>query len=268
MRISHLTILALLCTASPCWAADDLQRRTWKVDGVDREALLYIPATATTKPTPVLFAFHGHGANMRGWAEKFDCHKHWPEAICVYPQGLPAPGGADPEGKKPGWQHKPEDQGGRDLKFFDAMLDALKKEYKIDEKRIDITGFSNGADFTFVLWAARGKVISAAAPCAGGGEKFVGQLASIPAMIVSGERDPHYKIESERRTIEALKKLNACQEPGEKWNAFCTVYPSSAGKPVGAYIHPEGHKVPAEVPGMIVRFFKELQPKEEENRGR
>ncbi|WP_316798464.1 hypothetical protein [Pedobacter frigidisoli] len=40
----------------------------WKVNDTIREALVYIPATAKTKPTPVIFAFHGHGGTMENMA--------------------------------------------------------------------------------------------------------------------------------------------------------------------------------------------------------
>ena len=57
-----------------------------------REALVYAPATTKTDPSPVVFAFHGHGGTMKFAATKFAYHKHWPEAIAVYMQGLKTPG--------------------------------------------------------------------------------------------------------------------------------------------------------------------------------
>ena len=104
---------------------------------------------------------------MKYAANKFAYHKHWPEAIVVYMQGLNTPGTlTDPQGKLPGWQKTFGDQGDRDLKFFDAVLATLKKDYKVDEKRIYATGHSNGGGFTYLLWAARGDVFAAVAPCA------------------------------------------------------------------------------------------------------
>jgi hypothetical protein len=46
-----------------------------------------------------------------------------------------------------------------------------------------------------------------------------------------------------------------------KWSDLCTYYPSKAGTPVAAYVHPLGHTVPTEVPAMVMRFFKELPQK-------
>ena len=91
MRRVISAVVLLLATANLA-VADNLTRMEWKVDGVTREALVYVPATAKTHPCPVVFAFHGHGGTMRNAANKFACHKFWPEAIVVYMQGLDTPG--------------------------------------------------------------------------------------------------------------------------------------------------------------------------------
>jgi len=143
---------------------EELPRRfhrfEFKVDGVIREALVYVPPSAKTTPTPVVFVFHGHGGDARNAARSFAMDRHWPEAISVYMQGLSTPGRlTDPAGKRPGWQHGVGDQQDRDLKFFDAVLGRLKRDYRVDGKRIYATGHSNGGGFTYLLWAARGDVL-------------------------------------------------------------------------------------------------------------
>src|SRR5438445_163380 len=125
----------------------------WKVENVDRQALIYLPSKSST-PAPLIFAFHGHGGTAKNAAKSFHFQDLWPEAIVVYMQGLLTPGRlTDPEGKKPGWQHDSGDSKDRDVKFFDVVLETLRAQYKIDENRIYATGHSNGAAFTFVLWA-------------------------------------------------------------------------------------------------------------------
>jgi poly(3-hydroxybutyrate) depolymerase len=108
----------------------------------------------------LIFAWHGHGGSMRN-ASRWDYEKYWPEAIVVYPQGLPTKGMTDPQGTKAGWQQKVGDYEDRDLKFFDAMLAELKKDYPVDDKRIFSTGHSNGGKMTYLLWEARGKEFAA-----------------------------------------------------------------------------------------------------------
>src|ERR1051325_749978 len=100
-----LCLGALLLAHIPAQAEDGLARQQWTVDGVAREALVYVPSAARTNPTPVVFAFHGHGGSMLNAARTFSVHTRWPEAIVVYPQGLNTPGRlTDPDGRRPGWQ--------------------------------------------------------------------------------------------------------------------------------------------------------------------
>ena len=147
-----LLCLAALLPGSPARAAEALMHRQWTVDGVARQALVYLPPPAGTNPAPVIFAFHGHGGSMQNAARTFRLQTRWPEALVVYMQGLNTPGRlTDPEGKRPGWQSAEGDQGDRDLKFFDTVLDSLRKDYRVDDKRIYATGHSNGGGFTYLL---------------------------------------------------------------------------------------------------------------------
>ena len=86
---SLIAVFLMVCAgASAARAADPpLAEMDWKVDGVDRQALVYIPAAADKEQAPVVFAFHGHGGTMAHAARTFAYHKHWPEAIVVYMQG-------------------------------------------------------------------------------------------------------------------------------------------------------------------------------------
>ena len=102
--------------------------RTWEVDGVQREALVYAPSKKSDGKAP-LVSTGGGTARHAGRTHHF--HETWPEAIVVYMQGLNTPGKlTDPEGKKSGWQSGPGDQRDRDLKFFDAVLASMKTTYR------------------------------------------------------------------------------------------------------------------------------------------
>ncbi|MEP6668406.1 MAG: esterase [Chthoniobacter sp.] len=238
-------------------AVDAPARREWIVDGVTREALVYVPPTAKTAATPVIFAFHGHGGTMAYAERKFSYHTLWPEALVVYPQGLPTAGKlTDPEGKKAGWQFAAGDYGDRDLKFFDAMLIGLRKEYRVDDQRIFVTGHSNGGGFTYLLWANRGDQLAAVAPCAAASLSPIGQFKPKPVFHLAGEKDPIVKFEWQKMTMDSVRKINQCGE-GQPWGDHCTIYPSKIGDPLVTYIHPGGHEVPPDAPAVIVKFFKE-----------
>lgn len=247
-----LTLWVLALAAAP-----EPQRLEWKIDGVTREALVVAPTKFDSGPHPVVFFFHGHGGNMRNAARGFAVHSHWPEAFVVYMQGLPTPTTVDPDGKRSGWQVEPGTQNDRDLKFFDAVLDSLKKEFKVDPKRVYATGMSNGGRFTYVLWAMRPNVFAAYAPIAGPMTVGSRKLRPAPVMVVTGEADPLVKIAKQREQIEYLKKLNDCGEAGTEWAKDCEIYRSKTGTPVVTMIHGGGHVVPPGAPELIVKFFRQ-----------
>jgi len=237
-------------------AADpQLLRKTWMIDGQQREAVIHAPEEAAGKKVPVLIFFHGHGGYATEAAQTLAYHKLWPEALVVYPQGLPSKGGLDREGVKPGWQHGPQDDQGRDLKFFDTLLASLGKEYAIDPKQVFVLGFSN------VLWIERGDVISGMAPCAGT-IVGTGSRRPMPVIFIAGEKDHLATFDATLKTSETIKQLNHCQAQGKQWSMrgglTGTLYSSSAGAPFVFAVHGGTHKVPEPGPAMAVKFFKEF----------
>jgi polyhydroxybutyrate depolymerase len=261
MKYRILFGLACCLLVLPCLAAaSNPVRRTWDVDGVAREALVCAPTVTSTNGAPLIFVFHGHGGTMQHAARTFALHTLWPEALVVYPQGLKTPGQiTDPEGKQTGWQPTVGSQGGRDLKFFDAMLGDLKKDYRVDGKRIFATGHSNGGAFCYLLWAVRGEQFAAFAPSAAATLPLLAQLKPKPALHLAAENDPLVKYAWQLRTIEAVKHINQCGE-GRPWGIGGTLYSSKIGNPVVTFIHQNGHQFPAEAPAAIVKFFQSISP--------
>jgi len=247
-----LSWLLLLPVAAVAGDSIDL-----KIDGIARTALVYAPVAAKTNPTPLVFVFHGHGGSARQAAVSFAMEKQWPEAIVVYPQGLDTPGQlTDHDGNRPGWQGLMGDQGDRDLKFFDALLAQLEKDYKVDAKRIYCTGHSNGGGFTYLLWEARPDVFAAVAPSAAAA-KFAGQLKPKPVMICGGENDPLVKPAWQQMTMNVIRRGNGCSLTGKPWDQKCTIYSSDKGTPLVTFFYPGGHELNPGSPALIAKFFKE-----------
>ena len=254
-----------LFACPPCNSAEktggdtqqELQRLELKVENTAREALLYAPSSAKTTNSPLVFVWHGHGGTSRNAARSFAIHRHWPEAIAVYPQGLNTPGRlTDPGGKKPGWQHSVGAQQDRDLKFFDALLARIKQDYRVDEKRIYSTGHSNGGAFTYLLWAERGSVFAAVAP-SGAAYRGAPSLKPKPCFHIAGEKDPLVLFTWQKASMDAVRKLNGSGTEGKTSDKYLTVYSSNNGTPVVTFIHPGGHGFPSEAPNLIVKFFKD-----------
>jgi polyhydroxybutyrate depolymerase len=236
--------------------------KTWTVDGLQREALIFLPDSTDGAPAPVVFGFHGHGGSARNAARSFAFERYWPEAIVVYMQGVPTPGAlTDPEGKRNGWQHAAGDHGDRDLKFFDTVLSSLHKEYNIDDSRIYASGHSNGGGFTYLLWSERPDVFAAVAPSAAA-SRVARSVKPKPAMHIAGRKDTLVRFAWQQRTIEAVRRSNGCDGQPRQWAENCTLYPSSNGTPLVTLIHDGTHKYPSEAPPLIVRFFKEHSRRE------
>lgn len=265
IQLFVITLSILLPAGVSIATETPLVEKSWQIDGVKRKALLAIPESTHTTPSPLVFVFHGHGGSMENVARTFGIHRLWPEAIVVYMQGLPTPGAlTDPEGKLAGWQRLPGDQNDRDLKFFDAVLKTIRDEQKVDDKRIYCTGHSNGGAFTYLLWAERGDTFVAVAASAAAYRRFQ-ELKPKPALHLAGQNDRLVAFAIQQRMMEIVRKLDGCAATGQPWATsgpiVGTLYPSEKGTPFVSLIFPGGHQLPAEGPGMIVRFFKEHEKK-------
>ena len=238
--------------------------RSWEVEGVTREALVVTPTASADphgSPKPLVFIFHGHGGTSRHAARSFSLHTAWPEAVCVYPQGLPTAGRlTDPEGRKAGWQARAGDYLDRDLKFFDIMLASLQREQAIDPRRIYVSGHSNGGAFTYLLAAKRWDVLAAIAPSAAIMTPSPDGIKPIPVLHIAGQSDALVRFAWQKRTIDALCRINKC-EILQPLRLGLNQFLSKEGGHVFVFLHPGGHEFPKEAPAEIAAFFKKLQKK-------
>jgi polyhydroxybutyrate depolymerase len=159
-----------------------------KVDGFGREFIVYVPEKARgDAPVPVVFMLHGTSGdgekffNISHWREKADAEgliAVFPSALtyCLYedenrdgdfddpgerklttkwasgklgdPMVMPLCSAADLEKLTPDNRRLADHPVADDVAFFRFMLDALPKTYRIDSKRIYVSGFSNGASMS------------------------------------------------------------------------------------------------------------------------
>ena len=235
----------------------------WTVDGDKRTAMIVSPSKKTDGPVPVVLAFHGHGGTIQSCMEMFNLQKYWPEALVVYPQGLPTATGRESAGRESGWQQKIGSNNDRDLKFVDVMLKDLGEKYKIDPKRVFATGHSNGGMFSYLLGMTRSKMFAAIAPSAAvitglGADK---EARLIPVLHVAGKSDNVALFENQMKSMDTVRKRNECEAEGTAWatagDLVATLYPSKVGAHFVSVVFPGGHKYPENATELIVRFFKE-----------
>ncbi|HEX8888633.1 MAG TPA: hypothetical protein VF779_05630 [Pyrinomonadaceae bacterium] len=259
-----LAIVLLAASSRATFAQGTVMEFT--VDGVKREAIVFAPKESKEK-APVIFAWHGHGGNMQGAAQQMHLQTLWPEAIVVYAQGLKSPSPVDPQGNKPGWEvevNQAAPVGNRDLKFFDVMLAKLHQKYSVDDERIYTTGFSNGAIFSYLLWAERSNVIAAIGEVAGRLWDTEHLTQPRAVLAIAGHADTTDPFALQQQTIETARQADNATGQGQQCpvpngavaGTKCTRYPSTTQTPVRTVIHPGGHVYPTWAPQEIVGFLK------------
>jgi polyhydroxybutyrate depolymerase len=237
-------VLAPAAGASP-------QIMKWNVAGAQRSAIVYAPSNAVNAKTPLVFAFHGFGDTNDNF-QGVELQKAWPQAIVVYPQGLRV---SRRGAAMPGWQTEKGDEKGRDLEFVDTALASLRAKYKVDDARIYATGFSNGAVFTYLLWAERPNVFAAFAAVAARLGDSVLPTVPKPFLQVGGKNDGNIAFALQEHAMETARRVNGVSK-GEPCGPTCTLYPSANGTPVMTFVHDGGHEWPDGISQQIAKFFQ------------
>jgi len=230
------------------------------VKGVERSALIAAPAVRGTGQggPPLVLVFHGHGGSSAQAARSFRLHESWPDAVVIYPQGLPTVGQiTDPEGRLPGWQHTPGGEGDRDLAFVDAILTWASERYAFNPAQLFAAGHSNGGSMVYVLWAARGDRFAAFAPSSSVFRLDVIKAAKPkPVFIVTGRKDALVPFATQQLSLAGVLRLNQAARDGQKWAGDALRHASPIGADVVTYIHPGGHPMPTDSGALMAQFFK------------
>jgi polyhydroxybutyrate depolymerase len=250
--VPALAVALTLTVAAGPRAAERGHLQTWRVDRDTREAIIYPPAVRNPgTPVPLVLSFHGHGDNMDNF-QHTNLHEAWPEALVVYFQGLPS----RTDGLA-GWQVEKGQDADRDLKLVDVAIRSLHESFAIDDARVYATGFSNGANFTYLLWAERPNVFAAFAPVAARLRPSVLPTQQKPLFHVAGTRDRQIPFEAQKDAIEIAKRIDGPAGEPVSCGGGCLVYAASTPHPVMTWIHQGGHEYPTSTSERIARFFRE-----------
>ncbi len=249
MRMTHLglAVALILCLGG----AASAEVMTWNVEGIIREAIVFVPkASPAGGKNPVVLSFHGRGDSAQNFQHTF-LHLASPYAIVVYFQGLATRDGLA------GWQVERGENNDRDLKLVDVALASLRKKYNVDEDRIYATGFSNGAMFTYLLWAERPEVFAAYAPVAGRLRPSVQPKQPRPLFHVAGQRDPQVTFADQKAAMTIAIGVNGVADKTTRCGDGCTLYGAGTPAPVMTWIHDGGHVYPRDTSQRIASFFRD-----------
>ena len=232
---------------------------TFTIEGTERQALVYANAQAAPKDgAPLLLVFHGHGGRAEFAARRFRLHELWPQAVVVYLQGIPGVEGiTDKAGAKSGWQKNPGDLQDRDLKFVDAVLERMARQYKIDTRRVYALGHSNGARFVNVLWAARGDKFAAFCSASAQGGLLLRDVKPKSIFMIAGEKDPLVPFAGQKLSVDYVReKLLKTDTAKARTNGYARFETGVNGTELATYLHPGGHEVPQDALPLVVEFFQ------------
>ena len=202
-RIIFSILISLLAFLFSCVSAEPknnhktgaIFKKTLMHDGTERKYIIYKPVLINNpNKIPLLVALHGGG----GTNQQFITHtKHRFNQLAdtenfyvVYPQGL-----------EKGWN-----DGRNDLKqfasenniddvgFIQKLILKLKAKYNIDEKRVFVTGISNGGFMSFRLACELREEINAIAPLTATISEEVFNnctgTSNVGLMLMNGTEDP------------------------------------------------------------------------------
>jgi len=203
-RLPALLGAALLCLAPAALRADEpktglLDRTFAGDDGKEAKYVLFVPHDYKgDKPYPLILFLHGAGETgddgkrqtyvglgpvLRMQAKTFP-------AFVIFPQS----------------QDRTWDAESKDGQRAMAILAAVQKEYKIDDKRLYLTGLSMGG---FGTWSNAVKYPdkwAAIVPVCGGGDPGKAEaIKNIPCWGFVGDKDNAMLLDGMRKMIEALK---------------------------------------------------------------
>lgn len=89
-----------------------------------------------------------------------------------------------------------------------ALIESIRKEYAIDERRILVTGFSMGGRGTWFMASRHADLFTAAIPIAGAsGDEPLDRLGRIPTYAIHSRADEVVPFEPDERTTRELEKL-------------------------------------------------------------
>lgn len=104
------------------------------------------------------------------------------------------------------------------IEFLNALLDDVIERYKVDTKRIYLTGLSMGGAGTWYLAGRYPERFAAIAPICGAGMRWLAEpLAQKPIWVFHGDADTIVPVARSQEMVEALKQVGN--------NPRFTVYP-------------------------------------------
>src|SRR5437016_9033204 len=90
----------------------------------------------------------------------------------------------------------------------------MRKKFAIDDKRVYVSGFSNGAIFSLLLWAERGKELAGIGVCAGVLRDTIHPTVPRRVIHIAGEADHTAVYALQVDTMKKERAIDGCAPNG------------------------------------------------------
>ena len=206
--------------AAPSAVRPGEEKVTLAFEGGERWFYRHVPSGyAPTRPVPVVLDFHGYssGADLRKQQSLLGPFGDAHAFATITPHGL---------GERPGWD---TDLDSADLRLVGTLIDEVDNTMCVDENRIFVTGFSNGADMTSSIACVYTDRVAAIAPVGGiRATEGCRPASPVPVVTLHGTADPF-----------------ADYDGGLGPSALALPAPDGSGRTLGEVAGPEGLEGPS-----------------------
>ena len=132
------------------------------------------------------------------------------------------PGRHSPRRWSGSWPHGRDGAGeleDRDVHFFDGMLAWLRANHCIDDRRVFVMGYSNGAALSYVLACERAGAIAGIGIASG--RPTCAPAVAKPIIISHGTRDQTIGYEQAIQAVQMWSERNGCAAPEGRCGGLC-----------------------------------------------
>ena len=169
-----------------------------KVDQTLQPYRILIPAKYDGSPTPLVVALHGMGGDENSMFDGY----HETLKVQAELHGFIV---ACPKGRENASMYR----GPAEQDVLDVIAE-VRRDYKIDPKRIYLMGHSMGGYGTWSVSIAHPELFAALGPISGGGNaNAMDKIKDIPEYVTHGDDDRTVNVNMSRQMVAAGKKLNA-----------------------------------------------------------
>jgi polyhydroxybutyrate depolymerase len=210
-------------------------------DGLERSYLLFVPRNYRPEQNaPLILMLHGGGGNAKQTIDTMTPMNSYADeknVIVAYPNGTGFFDNFLLTWNAGACCGRAMEKNIDDVGFIRAVVNDIKRQYSIDEKRVFAAGFSNGAMMSYRLGCEMADIFSGVASVAGALNISCNPSQALSVMIIHGTADNHVPYNGGKGPIQADKRHPRVDKPVSHaidfWTRHNHCLPSPARSEIG-----------------------------------